>query len=154
MDNIVLPQVTGSLTLSNNQLTTIDVSSFTSLTQLDLSENQLTSIDVSALLNLNTLNLINNQLTSLDTSSLSNLLYLFVSGMGNQLTATVNDSILNNFFNYGLSGGQFQTSGGRTAVGTPYYDGLTLTKRSWIISGTDLIVVGNGKLRVKGVGQL
>ena len=62
-----------SLVLSNNQLTSIDVSGLENLTGLFLGNNQLTSIDVSGLEKLVRLNLDNNQLTSIDISGLENL---------------------------------------------------------------------------------
>ncbi len=69
---------------TNNNLTTIDVSSLVNLNYLYLKENNLTQIDVSALVNLKTLDCEGNNLTSLDLSSLTNLENLFVNY--NQLT--------------------------------------------------------------------
>ena len=57
-----------TLTCSNNQLTSLDVSKNTALVTLNCSSNQLTSLDVSKNTALGTLNCNGNQLTSLDVS--------------------------------------------------------------------------------------
>ena len=74
-----------SLSVSRNQLTSIDVSALTKLTNLSVASNQLTSIDVSALTNLTSLSAFNNQFTSIDESALTNLTVLNVGQ--NQLTS-------------------------------------------------------------------
>jgi hypothetical protein len=70
---------------------------------------------------------------------------------GNPLSASANDSILDQLEANGLEGGNFYTTGGRTSAGTADYD--TLISRGWTIEGADLVSVVR-KLRVKGVGQL
>ena len=74
-----------SLNLGSNQLTNIDLSNNTSLTNLVLNYNQLTSIDVSKNTNLTELDLQNNQLTSIDLSSNTSLTTLNLSW--NKLTS-------------------------------------------------------------------
>jgi hypothetical protein len=73
----------------------------------------------------------------------------------------VNDTILaklaaNQLENGWTEGDQdqstFVTAGGRTAAGTADYN--YLIANGWDVQGANLPVVGNGKLRVKGVGQL
>ena len=68
-----------------NPLTSLDVSKNTALTQLFCFENQLTSLDVSQNTALTTLNCMDNQLTSLDVSQNTALTYL--GCMVNQLTS-------------------------------------------------------------------
>ena len=68
-----------------NNLTSLDVSNCTALTTLLCLDNQLTSLDVSTCIALTTLDCINNQLTSLDVSTCTVLTYLFCDV--NQLTS-------------------------------------------------------------------
>jgi hypothetical protein len=118
------------LNLSSNQLTSFDGTGLTSLSQLVINgDNQLTSIDVSPLTNLNNLSVNDNLLDSVD-----------------------NDLILSQLVANGRNDGIATTSGGRTSAGTN--DFMTLQSRGWNLQGFNLPVVGNGKLRVKGVGQL
>ncbi|MBT4344633.1 MAG: hypothetical protein HOD68_01045 [Flavobacteriales bacterium] len=72
------------LNCSNNQLTSLDVSSNTVLTELKCVTNQLTILDVSQNTALTSLNCGNNQLTSIDVSGATALSFLRVSE--NQLT--------------------------------------------------------------------
>ena len=74
-----------NLNLYNMQLASIDVSANTALTTLNVGGNQLTSIDVSANTALTDLNLCDNQLTSIDVSANTALTTLNVGG--NQLTS-------------------------------------------------------------------
>jgi hypothetical protein len=147
-----LTSLTG-LDLNSNQLTEFDGTGLTSLTQLDLGGNQLSEFDGTGLSNLTQLGLSNNQLTGLDISSMVNLTNLYFVGKdgSNPLTASANDSILNQFVTNGLENGAFTTIGGRTSAGTADYD--TLISRGWTIEGADLVSAVR-KLRVKGVGQL
>jgi Leucine-rich repeat (LRR) protein len=73
------------LNCSGNQLTSLNVSSFTALTNLNCSGNQLTSLDVTSCTALWHLDCYNNQLTSLDVSSCTALTYLDCDG--NQLNS-------------------------------------------------------------------
>ena len=73
------------LNVGNNQLTILDVSKNTNLTHLSVSLNQLTSLDVSKNPNLTYLDASYNQLTSLDVSRNTNLTHLYVDG--NKLTS-------------------------------------------------------------------
>jgi len=57
----------------DNQLSTLDIIPLVNLRSLNCSNNQLTNLNVSSLLNLKSLNCYNNQLPSLDISSLTNL---------------------------------------------------------------------------------
>jgi Leucine-rich repeat (LRR) protein len=125
----------------------------TSLTNLILNDNLLTSFDGSGLGSLTYLNLQENQLTSFDgtgLSSLSSLTYLNL--YTNQLTSSVNNQILNQLNQNGLSGGEFLSSNGRTSASNTDYDNL-LNNLGWSFDGLDLIAVGSGKLRVKGVNS-
>ena len=96
-----------------------------------------------------------NQLTSLDVLPMTSLVYLLLTdpyGLnGNPMTAAANNTILSGLVTNGNSGGNFYTSGGRTAAGTADYD--TLIANKWNILGADLISAVR-KLRVKGVGQI
>ena len=74
-----------TLNCSNNQLTSLDVSSCTALTKLYCYGNQLTSLDVSSCTALTELYCIINQLTSLDLSSCTALTKLYCGR--NQLTS-------------------------------------------------------------------
>ena len=74
-----------TLSCSNNQLTSLDVSSCTALTSLECGENQLLSLDVSNNLALTDLYCDNNQLTNLDVST--NLALNWLSCDNNQLTS-------------------------------------------------------------------
>ena len=80
------------LSAQKNQLTTLNVSGSSALDSLGAYENQLTSIDLTGLTNLRELALSDNQLTSIDLAGLTNL-----SSLGlwdNQLqTLDVSDSI-------------------------------------------------------------
>ncbi len=73
------------LSVSSNELTSIDVSALTNLTDLSASHNELTSLDVSALTNLTYLSASHNELTSLDVSALTNLEYVTLGS--NKLTS-------------------------------------------------------------------
>jgi len=73
------------LNCSENQLTSLDVSSCTKLTTLDCSVNQLTDLDVSGCAALTTLDCVNNGLTSLNVSNCAKLTTLKCGY--NQLTA-------------------------------------------------------------------
>jgi hypothetical protein len=77
----------------NNQLTSLEVTKLTSLTELYCQTNNIPILDVSELTNLTILNCYNNQLTSLDVSSLVNLTYLYCSI--NQIAALDVSSLTN-----------------------------------------------------------
>jgi Leucine-rich repeat (LRR) protein len=149
-----------NLFLGNNDIYSFDGTGLSALTALDLGENWLTSFDGTDLTSLGYLNLPSNQLNSINITDLNSLRYFYTIGFQNQInTALVNDTILaklaaNQLENGWTEGDQstFVTAGGRTAAGTADYD--YLIANSWYIEGADLPVVGNGKLRVKGVGQL
>ena len=148
--------VSGDITqldLQGNQLISFDGTDLTSLTDLTLNNNQLTSFNGTGLSGLTGLGLDGNLLTGLDISSLESLISLIMNGKagGNPLSASANDSILDQLEANGLTDGIFITTGGRTAAGTADYD--TLISRGWTIEGADLVSVVR-KLRVKGVGQL
>ncbi|MGE0020962.1 MAG: leucine-rich repeat domain-containing protein, partial [Draconibacterium sp.] len=64
---------------TNNQLTSLDVSSLTHLTSLICYSNQLTSLDVSSLTHLTYLSCSNNQLTSLDVRNGNNSAIVYFS---------------------------------------------------------------------------
>ena len=66
-----------NLSCSGNQLTSLDVSANTALTNLDCAYNQLTSLDVSGATALTNLDCVNNQLTSLEVSGASALTLLY-----------------------------------------------------------------------------
>jgi Leucine-rich repeat (LRR) protein len=121
----------------------------TSLTNLILNDNLLTSFDGSGLGSLTYLKLDYNQLTSFDGSGLGSLTYLNLNS--NQLTSSVNNQILNQLNQNGLSGGEFYSSNGRTSASNTDYDNLI--SLGWYFEGLDLIIVGSGKLRVKGVNS-
>ena len=74
-----------SLSCSENELTTLDLSNNTALTYLDCSYNQLTALDLSKNTALTKLYCYENQLTTLDLSKNTALQYLYC--YGNQLTA-------------------------------------------------------------------
>ena len=74
------------LNVSNNNLTTIDISHNIKLIDLDLSNNQLIEIDVSNNINLTTLSVSDNPITTLDISKLIYLEWLFID---NTLIATL-----------------------------------------------------------------
>ena len=144
------------LGLGDNQLTSFDATDLTSVTSLVVSNNLLTSIDVSSLTNLNILTLQNNQLTSLDITGLLNLQYLIVENNPFTNSTLTNNSLLAQLAANELANdwdsGEFYTTGGRTSAGTTDYD--YLIANGWDVQGADLIPVGTGKLRVKGVGQI
>jgi Leucine-rich repeat (LRR) protein len=173
-DGTGLSSLTG-LNLINNQLTSFDGTGLTSLTFLNLNNNPLTtfiggdmgqitdlnfqdnwnittltSFDGGNMVGLTELYLYGNQLTSFDGTGLSSLTSLQLGN--NQLTPTANNQILNQLNQHGLSGGNFQSSNGRTSASNTDYDNL-LNNLGWTLSGLDLVtplVTGNGKLRVKG----
>jgi hypothetical protein len=148
LDGTVSGDVT-YLYLSNNQLTSFDGTDLSSLTVLGLTNNQLTSFDGTDLTSLTTLFLNNNQLTSFDGTGLTSLTALYLQS--NQLTSSVNNQILNQLNQNGLSNGEFYSSNGRTSASNTDYDNLI--SLGWTLSGLDLPVVGSGKLRVKGVNS-
>ena len=141
------------LDLYGNLLTLFDGTGLFGLTDLDLGNNQLTSFDGTDLSRLTSLTLGGNLLTGLDVSPMVNLTSLTLNDKddSNPLTASANDSILDQLKTNGLENGVFYTIGGRTSAGTGGYD--TLITRGWTITGADLVSVVR-KLRVKGVGQL
>jgi Leucine-rich repeat (LRR) protein len=146
------------LNLENNQLTSFDGTDLSALTTLYLANNQLTSFDGTGLTSLEYLNLQINSLTSINLTDLNSLRYFYtVQNLIN--TALFNDTILaklaaNQLENGWTEGDQstFVTTGGRTAAGTADYN--YLIANGWDVRGANLPVVGTGKLRVKGVGQL
>jgi hypothetical protein len=79
------------------------------------------------------------------------LQYLYVNDT--PLTPSINNSLLAQLAANELANdwdtGQFSTQGGRTSAGTTDYD--YLIANGWTITGADLVVVGSGKLRIKGV---
>jgi hypothetical protein len=70
----------------------------------------------------------------------------------NQLTPSSNNQILQQLNQNGLSNGEFYSSNGRTSVSNTDYDNL-VNNLGWYFEGLDLIIVGSGKLRVKGVNS-
>jgi len=156
-----------ALTLSNGSLSTIDLSTLSDLNSLFLDGNSLTSFDGTGLSALNNLTLAGNPLTSfiggdmgqvsgldfngwdittltsVDISGLSNLRFLDLQD-NNQLTPTINNSILSTLVSNGLvfDGGKipyhFYASGGRTQAGTSDYN--TLISRGWSLSGLDVVI--------------
>ena len=128
------------LQLNSNQLTSFDSTGLSSLTNLDLGGNQLTSFDGTGLSDLTVLNLDSNQLTSFDLTGLTSLIQLTLSS--NQLTPSVNDQILNQLNQNGLSGiqylsAEFYSTGGRTSASNADYDNL-LNNLGWYFEGLDL----------------
>jgi hypothetical protein len=166
------------LRLDDNQLTSFDGTGLSALTDLRLNANPLTtfiggdmgeiteldftswnittleSFDGTGLSSLTGLNLQGNQLTSINIAGCDILQYLYVND--NPLTPVINNSLLTKLAANELAnnwdGGELITSGGRTSAGTADYD--YLIANGWSITGADLVVVGTGKLRVKGNGQL
>jgi Leucine-rich repeat (LRR) protein len=136
------------LVLAYNPVTSFNVGNMSNLTNLSLYNCQLTSIDVTSLTSLTNLDIQNNQLTSVNVASLSSLtgLYLY----GNPLTLSSNNQILQQLNQHGLYGGTFFTSNGRTAASNTDYNNL-LNNLGWTLFGLDLQIVGNGRLRVRGV---
>jgi len=140
-----------NLSLYSNQLTSLEGFILpTSLINLGLVNNQLTSFDGTGLTSLTQLYLDSNQLTSFDGTGLSSLTYLDLQN--NQLTSSSNNQILNQLNQNGLSGGEFTSVNGRTSASNTDYDNL-LNNLGWTFYGLDLIIVGSGKLRVKGVNS-
>ena len=169
------------LVLFNNQLTTFDGTDLTSLTVLELNNNPLTgftggdmgqitslsfyggwnittleSFDGTGLSGLTYLVLNNNQLTSFDGTDLSSLNYLIIGN--NPIPALVNNQILLDLVNNGISGGYLDIAGSpnlvRTTASNSNYDYLTNTL-IWNVNGTySFPSSGFGKIRVKGVTQI
>jgi Leucine-rich repeat (LRR) protein len=134
------------LSLDNNQLTSFDGTDLTSLTGLGLSSNQLTTLDGFIFpTSLTSLTLDSNQLTSLDVTGLSGLTELYLNG--NPLTPSINNQILNQLNQNGLSGGEFYSSNGRTSASNTDYDNLV--SLGWSFEGLDLITVGNRRCRYR-----
>ena len=148
LNNFIFPSSLHLLFLGTNQLTTFDTTGLSSLTQLNLYGNQFTSFDTTGLSNLHQLVLSSNQLTSLDVTGLSNLNDLRLDG--NPLTPSANNQILQQLNQNGMQYGYFPSSNGRTSESNSSYNNL-LNNLGWTFSGLDLPIVGNGKLRVRGV---
>ena len=143
-----------TLRLNSNLLTSFDGTGLSDLTILDLSTNQFTSFDGTGLSSLTYLGLFGNLLTSLDVSPMVSLTHLYLvdsyGTLTNPMTAASNNSILSQLDgNGGSGGGNFITINGRTSAGTADYDALIA--KGWHLIGLDLITVGSGKLRVRGV---
>ena len=124
------------LNLGNNLLTSFDGTSLTSLTNLNLYNNQLTSL-VGFIFptSLTTLQLGNNQLTSFDATGLPNLVGLVLTS--NPLTPSVNNQILNQLNQNGLSGGYFESNNGRSSASIADYNNLV--SLGWEFSGLQII---------------
>ena len=135
------------LVLESNLLTSFDGNGLTSLTQLALQNNLITSFDGTGLSSLNSLYLGNNLLTIFDITGLSSLHVLYLNG--NPMTPSANNQILQQLNQHGVSNGSFSSNNGRTAESNTYYNNLV--SLGWSFSGLDLPIVGNGKLRVRGV---
>ena len=146
------------LWLGGNQLTSFDGTGLSSLTALGLGNNQLTSFNGTGLSSLTDLSLEGNLLTSLDVSPLVNLYFLRLYLMGvkgnptltNPITPSSNNQILFDLAQHSINGGRFFSTNGRTSASNSDYDNL-LNNLAWSFSGLDLIVVGNGKMRIKGL---
>jgi Leucine-rich repeat (LRR) protein len=174
LDGFIFPTSLTYLGLGDNQLTSFDGTGLSSLTNLSLYSNQLTSLEGFILpTSLTLLNLSTNQLTSFDGTGLSSLtslteldlndnlltsldefilptsliqLYLY----GNPMTPSVNNQILNQLNQNGLSGGEFTSSNGRTSASNTDYDNLV--SLGWNFDGLNLItppVVGNRRCRYR-----
>ena len=108
-------------------------------------------------MSLNDLRLQGNLLTSLDITPLVNLSYLKLHhpsekgspALTNPITPSVNNQILFDLSQHSINGGTFESIGGRTSASNTDYDNLV--SLGWNFYGLDLIIAGNGKLRVKGV---
>ena len=138
-----------NLYLGYNQLSSFDGSDLTSLTNLRLQGNQLTSFNGTGLSGLTILYLAENQLTTFDATGLSSLNYL--SLVSNPITPSVNNQILQQLNQHGVSNGYFDSSNGRTSASNTDYDNL-LNNLTWSFNGlerTDLPTF----ITSKSVGQ-
>jgi Leucine-rich repeat (LRR) protein len=73
-----------SLTVTNNAITTLDLTSNSNLQNLNASLNELTTIDITGVTQLTTINVSDNDLTNLDLSAFPNLVEVYVDS--NNLT--------------------------------------------------------------------
>lgn len=163
VDSSIFDQKAGSQTITvtnaNGEFTIIPCSSNGTVSGnvilLDLENNQLTSFDGTGLTALCELTLNSNNLASLDISGLNVLQYLRVMNNPSINNPSTNNSFLAKLAaNEAANGesiwlGEFTTTGGRTSAGTTDYD--YLIANGWTVEGADLVVVGSGKLRIKGL---
>jgi Leucine-rich repeat (LRR) protein len=164
------------LNLSSNQLTSFNGTGLTSLSQLVINDNQLTSIDVSPLTSLNGLSVSSNLLDSVDNDLILSQLVANSRREGNATTSGgITSAGTNDFMTLQSRGWNLQgfndnvtttttttspttttttTSPTTTTTTTSPITTTTTTSPITTTTTTSAPVAGNGKLRVKGVGQL
>jgi surface protein len=122
------------LRVSTNNLTTIDVSSITSATEIRVDNNQLTSLDISSNTLLDRIEADNNLITSLSITN--NTLLTTVLINDNQLDSASIDGVINQLDTNGLSGGTLDYSNNPnnpTSISLISY--LNLLDKGWTITG-------------------
>ena len=128
------------LDLRQNQLTSFSGNGLGLLTELNLTNNPITTFTSSGMSNLTILVLTGNQLTSLNISGLTNLNELYIAnlafGPSNNITTSINNSILDVLNSNNVNGGTFRSLNGRTSIGTADYN--SLISRGWTLTGVDL----------------
>ncbi len=123
-----------TLNLSNNKITSLDVSQTPSLKDIMLYRNNLTSINVSQNVNLTGLVIESNQLTTLDVTS--NTLLGALNAKGNNLTTTAVNNLLVQIAAHSVNNGLLVLEG-QSPAALPSGAGLTaqaaLTGRGWLV---------------------
>jgi hypothetical protein len=114
---------------------------------LGINDAQMTSFDGTGLTDLQILFFLQHSLTSLDLADMPNLIGLSVAFTD----PAINDQLLSQLNQSGKSFGTF-VGGPRTLASNADYSNLVNTL-GWTMMGLDLIVTGNGKLRIKGVNS-
>tara|TARA_B100000886_G_C20396132_1_gene480452 strand:+ start:413 stop:1555 length:1143 start_codon:yes stop_codon:yes gene_type:complete len=115
------------LNVSNNEITSIDISQNLELTILDLDYNQLTTIDVSQNLELTDLSLDNNQLTTIDVSQNTDLENLFLR-FNSLITVVLNNP---NMWQATFSGNQLMSLD-ISSFNCNSFAELTITEPGWL----------------------
>ena len=143
------------LDLRQNQLTSFSGNGLGLLTELNLTNNPITTFTSSGMSNLTILVLTGNQLTSLNISGLTNLNELYIAnlafGPSNNITTSINNSILDVLNSNNVNGGTFRSLNGRTSIGTADYN--SLISRGWTLTGVDLTYQPTTFKTSKSVGQ-
>jgi hypothetical protein len=158
-----LPSTLTKLNLRTNLLATFNATSLTNLTYLHLQSNSLTSVNLTGLSSLNYLNLSNNLLPAVSLSGLTSLVTAYitwnrlqslsVSGLNMlsdlqivynaNLNSTINNQILQELDQNGVSNGKFWSNGGRTSASNSSY--TSLTNKNWVFNATpESTIYANG----------
>ena len=143
--NVLAPKMSGSLILCsqccpnievlvcvNNSFSILDVSTLTSLTNLQCYNNSISILDVSTLTSLTYLHCAGNSISVLDVSALTLLATLGLQS--NSMNQAVVDTVLCDVDNYGTNGGTLNISGNAVPSAAGIACKNSLIGRGWTVT--------------------